>query len=470
MLPYSKIRNEHLHFYRGRIAHCMKAHSRLIPGFFVALATLATLSAAAQDWVHTGSNLGNERIRIAAADFKPVGSDPQTPALKAAFDATLYSDLANAGIFDVVSKSMAPQAAPGSPQEISLAQWSAAPASAAMVAFGALSATNGRLVVYGWLDDARNTVNPQVLGKQFNEEASQDMARTVAHRFADEIILRLGGGIDGIAETKIYFVSSRSGTKEIWEMDYDGQNQHAVTHLGTISLSPRISPDNSRIAFASLAHNGWDIRMYSLELGRLVSFPAGTAGGSNQSPAWSGDGTKIAFSSSRSGDSEIWVADASGGNLRSVTSIRGPNIAPTWNPRTNAQIAWAGGRTGEPQIYTMDQDGANVQRLTDSGYAVSPSWSPNGQFLTFAWDRKYGPGAPGGRDIYVMDIASKRWLQLTHEAGINDYPSWAPDNRHIVFERAVGGRSQIWSMLSDGTGQHELTETGSNFMPNWSWK
>jgi TolB protein len=448
----------------------MKAHSRLFPFLLMILATLAALPAAAQDWVHTGSNLGNERIRIAAADFKPVGTDPQTPALKAAFDATLYDDLGNAGIFDLVSKSMAPQAAPGSPQEINLAQWSAAPANAAMVAFGALSATNGRLVVYGWLDDTRNTVNPQVLGKQYNEEASQDMARTVAHRFADEIILRLGGGINGIAETKIYFVSSRSGTKEIWEMDYDGQNQHAVTHLGTISLSPRISPDNSRIAFASLGHNGWDIRTYSLELGRLVSFPAGTAGGSNQSPAWSGDGTKIAFSSSRSGDSEIWVADASGGNLRSVTSIRGPNIAPTWNPRTNAQIAWASGRTGEPQIYTVDQDGANMQRLTDSGYAVSPSWSPNGQFLTFAWDRKYGPGAPGGRDIYVMDIASKRWLQLTHDAGINDYPSWAPDNRHIVFERAVGGRSQIWSMLSDGTGQHQLTETGSNFMPNWSWK
>jgi TolB protein len=470
MPPYSKTRNEHPHFYRGRIAHCMKSHSRLFPIFLVALATLAALPAAAQDWVHTGSNLGNERIRIAAADFKPVGADPQTPALKAAFDATLYDDLGNAGIFDLVSKSMAPQAAPGSPQEISLQQWSAAPANAAMVAFGALSATNGRLVVYGWLDDTRNTVNPQVLGKQYNEEASQDMARTVAHRFADEIILRLGGGINGIAETKIYFVSSRSGSKEIWEMDYDGQNQHQVTHLGTISLSPRISPDNSRIAFASLGHNGWDIRTYSLELGRLVSFPAGTAGGSNQSPAWSGDGTKIAFSSSRSGDSEIWVADASGGNLRSVTSIRGPNIAPTWNPRTNAQIAWASGRTGEPQIYTMDQDGANMQRLTDSGYAVSPSWSPNGQFLTFAWDRKYGPGAPGGRDIYVMDIASKRWLQLTHDAGINDYPSWAPDNRHIVFERAVGGRSQIWSMLSDGTGQHQLTETGSNFMPNWSWK
>jgi TolB protein len=448
----------------------MKAHSRLFPLLLIILATLAAIPAAAQDWIHTGSNLGNDRIRVAAADFKQVGNDPQTPALKAAFDATLYSDLASAGIFDLVSKSLIPQATPGSPQEINLTQWSAAPANAAMVAFGALSATNGRLVVYGWVDDTRNTASPQVLGKQYNETASQDSARTVAHRFADEIILRLGGGINGIAETKIYFVSTRTGTKEIWEMDYDGQNQHAVTHLGTISLSPRISPDNSRIAFASLSRGGWAVRMYSLELGRVVSFPAGTAGGSNQSPAWSGDGSKVAFSSSRSGDSEIWVADASGNNAHSITSFRGPNVAPTWNPRTNSQIAWAGGRTGEPQIYTMDQDGANVQRLTDSGYAVSPSWSPNGQFLTFSWNRKYGPGAPGGQDIYVMDLASKRWQQLTHEAGSNDFPSWAPDGRHIVFERSMGGHSQIWTMLADGTEQHQITQAGNNFMPNWSWK
>ncbi len=448
----------------------MIAHSRIRPLFAALLACIATTQISAQDWIHTGSNLGNERIRIAAADFKPVGYDPQTPVLKAAFDATLYSDLANAGIFDLVSKSMIPQATPGSPQEMSLAQWSAAPANAAMVAFGALSAANGRLIVYGWLFDTRNTANPQVLGKQYNELASQDMARTVAHRFADEIIYRLGGGINGIAETRIYFVSSRSGSKEIWAMDYDGQNEHQVTHLGSISISPRISPDNSRIAFSSLGSQGWSIRMYSLELGRVVAFPAGSAGGSNLSPAWSGDGTRIAFSSSRSGDSEIWVADAGGANLRKLTSFKGPDVAPAWNPRTNAQIAWVSGRTGLPQIYTMDMDGANVQRMTDGGYAISPSWSPNGQNLTFSWNRKYGPGAPGGQDIYVMDIASKRWLQVTHDSGSNDFPSWAPDGRHIVFERTIGGHSQIWTMLADGTEQHQLTHSGNNFMPNWSWK
>ncbi len=450
----------------------MKSSLRFALPVFLSLASLASLPATAQDWVHTGSNLGNARIRIASADFKSVGADPQTPALKATFDSTLYSDLENAGIFDMVSKSFTPQVNPGSAQEINLSQWSAAPANAAMVAFGALSAANGRLVVYGWLDDTRNTANPQVLGKQYNEAASEDMARTVAHRFADEIIFRLGGGINGIAETKIYFVSSRTGSKEIWSMDYDGQNQHPVTHLGSISLSPRISPDNSRVAFASLGREGWSIRMFSLELGRLVSFPGGTAGGANQSPAWASDGSKIAFSSSRSGDPEIWIADASGGNLRKVTSFRGPDVAPTWNPRTNAQLAWVSGRTGLPQIYTMDQDGSSVERLTDGGYAISPSWAPNGQFLTFSWNRKYGPGAPGGQDIYVMDISSKplRWLQLTHESGSNDFPSWAPDGRHIVFERAIGGHTEIWSMLADGTQQHQLTKSGNNFMPNWSWK
>ena len=448
----------------------MKFGLRLLSPVLLLLMGLCSVPSRAQDWVQIGTHLGNNKIRIAAADFKPVGGDPQTPSLKAVFDSTLFGDLSNAGIFDVVSKSFAPAGTPGSPQEISLQQWSAPPASAAMVAFGAFSVSNGRLIVYGWLDDTGNSANPQVLGKQYNEAASEDMARTIAHRFADEIIARLGGGINGIAETKIYFISSRSGSKEVWVMDYDGANQHAVTHLGSISISPRVSPDNSRVAFAALGREGWSIRMYSIDLSRIVGFPAGTAGGSNQSPAWSADGSKIAFSSSRTGDPEIWVADAGGGNPRRVTYFKGPDVSPTWNPKTNAQIAWVSGRTGLPQIYTMDQDGANIQRLTDGGYAVSPSWSADGQFLTFSWSRKYGPGAPGGQDIYIMDIATKRWQQQTHDAGNNDFPSWSPDGRHIVFQRKMGKGTEIWSMLADGTDQHQLTHSGYNAMPNWSWK
>jgi len=422
----------------------------------------------AQDWVRTGTNLGVQKIRVAAADFKAASGDPQTAPLKTVFDSTLYNDLKNAGVFDMVSKSMAPPQTPGSPQEINLSAWAAAPSSAEMVAFGSFSASGGRVTVLGFLFDAKNTQSPQILGKQYADTGSEENVRQIAHRFADEIILRLGGGLNGICETKIFFVSNRTGSKEIWSMDYDGQNQHAVTHLGSISISPRVSPDNSRVAFSSLGRNGWSIRMYSLDLGRMVSFmsPEGTT----LSPAWSSDGSKLAFSSSQTGDPEIYTSDASGGGQHRVTAFRGPDVSPVWNPKSNAQIAWVSGRSGLPQIYIMDSDGANVQRMTDGGYATSPSWSPNGQFLAFSWNRKYGPGAPGGQDIYIMDIASKRWIQLTHEAGSNDFPSWSPDGRHIVFQRQDNGRTEIWSMLADGTEQQQVTHDGWNAMPNWSWK
>jgi TolB protein len=425
----------------------------------------------AQDWFKTETSAGVSNIRLAVADFKAASTtDPQNAPLKRTFDTTLYNDLANAGIFDMVSKSLLPQTTPGAPAEISLQQWSNAPASAAMVAFGAVGSSGGRLSVSGYLFDAKNTQYPQVLAKQYSEDASEDMARQIAHRFADEIIFRLGGGIPGIAETKIYYVRVAGGNKEIWSMDYDGANQHALTSLGTVSISPRVAPDNSRIAFSSLGRDGFQIRTYSLLLNRMVNFASG--GGTNLSPAWSPNGHDIAFSSSRSGDPEIYIADTNGGSAHRVTSFRGPDVSPVFNPKTGSQIAWISGRTGLPQLYIMDTDGSAVSRLTDGGYATSPSWSPNGQFITFAWDRKYGPGAPGGQDIYVMEVATKRWIQLTHDIGRCDFPSWSPDGRHIVFANSPDGRAssmRVISMLADGTNRRTLAGPGAD-MPNWSWK
>ena len=345
---------------------------------------------------------------------------------------------------------------------MNLAQWAAPPANAAMVAFGSFSVTGDRLAVYGWLFDAKNPESPQILGKQYNEASSQDNARLIAHRFADEIITRLGGGIPGIAETHIYYISARGGNKEVWQMDYDGQGAnpaHPSEHH--FPLPARFADQRSHRVCDSWDAVAGRLRMYSLLLGRTVSFPS--PAGSTFSPAWSGDGSRLAFSDSRSGDPEIYTTDANGGNLKQITTFRGPDVSPTWNPKTNSQIAWCSGRTGLPQIYIMNADGTNVQRMTDGGYATSPSWSPNGQFLAFAWNRKYGPGAPGGQDIYIMDIASKRWTQLTHDQGRQDFPSWSPDSRHIVFQREQGRGSEIWTMLSDGTEQHRLTEGSRKF-------
>src|SRR5580698_6976519 len=113
-----------------------------------------SLTRYAQVWFKTETSSGVSNIRIAVADFKPLSTDPQAAGLKRTFDTTLYSDLANAGIFDIVSKSLLPQSSPGAPGEISLPQWSAAPASAAMVAFGSFNIQGVKIVCSGYLFDA----------------------------------------------------------------------------------------------------------------------------------------------------------------------------------------------------------------------------------------------------------------------------------------------------------------------------
>lgn len=429
---------------------------------------VAAIDTAAQDWIKTGTGLGVEKIRIAVPEFKPSSQDPRNTELLKTFNDTLWNDLDNAGIFDMVSKSFYPLGQIGAPADVKFETWSAPPPNAAMLVFGNLAAVGNNLTVQGWLFDVKNTASPQVLGKQYMDVATSPAARTIAHKFADEIIYRLGGGINGIAETQLYYVSTRSGHKEIWAMDYDGANQHPVTTLGTISLSPHVSPDGSRLAFSSFTGSGWEIRMFSFDLNRLVSFPR--FAGTNLSPAWSPDGAKLAFSSSRSGDPEIYVIDQSGGNLHRITNSKGPDVSPVWNRKTGSQIAWVSGRSGLPQIYIMEADGTNVQQMTDQGYAVSPAWSPNGQFLMFSWMRHYGPGAPGSEDIYIMDVVSKQWVQLTHDGGRNDFPSWSPDGRHVVFQSNRTGTLQIWTMLADGTNPKQLTNSGNNSEPDWSWK
>ena len=432
-----------------------------------ALLLISCLPLAAQtDWIRTGTNLGVEKVRLAVPDFKGA---PGSESLNTAFNTTLWNDLYQSGLFDLVSKSFNPVQAPGQPSEVNLNLWGAPPPSASMLAFGNMNVSGNTVTVQGWLYDVKNPQSPQVLGKQYQNGATVENVRVIAHKFADEIIFRLGGGIPGIAESKIYFISNRTGHKEVWVMDYDGSNQKPVTHLGSIALSPRPSPDGSRVAFSWVGKEGWEIGIYSNELNRLIAFPR--FGGTNSAPAFSSDGAHLAFSSSRTGDPEIYTVDAAtGGGLKRLTNVKGPDTSPTWNPKTNAQLAFVSGRTGLPQIYTMDADGSNVIKMTDQGYAISPSWSPNGQFLVFAWIRHYGPGAPGAQDIYIMDVASHQWVQLTHDGGRNDFPSWSPDGRHIVFQSSRTGRDEIWSMLADGSQQTQLTTNGSNTMPNWSSK
>jgi TolB protein len=203
----------------------------------------------------------------------------------------------------------------------------------------------------------------------------------------------------------------------------------------------------------------------SMLTNKLISWPRFQ--GTNSSPAWSPDGSRLMFMSSMYGNPELFMTDASGGHPKRLTYSNGANTSPSWNPKTGQQVAFVSDRGGIPQLYTMDADGSNQAKvdLPDMGYVIDPAWSPNGQLLAFSWRRPNG-----NYDLYVMEIVTRQLVELTRDAARNERPSWAPDGRHIVFESTRTGTRQIWSMIADGTGARQLTKQGQNESPNWSPK
>jgi len=420
---------------------------------------------AAQDWFRTGTGLGVAKPRVAVADVAP--RTPASGSFAALFSDVVRNDLDFSGILELVSKSFHPLQSPSLPGELSGASWSDPPASAQFLAFGNLTADGNDLSIQAWFQDLRSLSAPPIVGRVYRGPVSEPQVRQYAHQFADEIIARLSGGVPGIATTKLTFVSTRGGNKEIWVMDYDGAGQRQLTSLRSIALTPRWSPDSSRVAFTCYPTAGTllsaQICIYSMLTERLVTWPRFR--GTNSSPAWSPDGSKIMFMSSMYGNPELFIADADGSHIRRVTHSVGASTSPAWNPKTGQQVAFVSDRGGLPQLYTMDAEGGDVLKLPlpDKGYVIDPAWSPSGQLLAFSWRRPNG-----NYDLYLMELASHQLVELTRDAGRNERPSWAPDGRHIVFESTRTGTRQIWSMLADGTNPRQLTTEGQNESPNWS--
>jgi TolB protein len=431
------------------------------------LALGASLPASAQDWFKTGTGLGISKVRLAAPDVAV--RTPTAQPLEKTFHDVLWADLEYSGIADMVSPSFYPTQIPGQPSELRPGDWTAAPANAFMLAYGNMTAEGTGLAVAGFLSDVRNPSAPIALQKIYRGDAKESDARKLAHQFADDIIGVLSGGQPGIAQTQIAYVSGRTGNKEIWVMDYDGANQHQLSTLRSISLTPRWSPDDTRIAFTCYVPfrgiTSAQICLYSTDSNRLVSFPRFR--GTNSSPAWSPDGSQIAFMSSQNGDPEIFTSDVNGGHLKRVTFAAGVSTSPMFNPKTGKQIIFVSDRAGSPVLYLSNADGSDVQKidLPDKGYVIDPSWSPNGQIVAFSWRRP-----SGNYDIYAMDIITHQLVELTRDSGRNERPSWAPDGRHIVFESTRNGTRQIFSMVADGSQPRQLTFQGQNESPNWSPK
>ncbi len=449
-------------------------------GWIGAAAAAAMLLTAQQQPVLTGTveKSGQPIPVIAVPDFRGAG-DAQP--LAAAFNQTLWGDLQDSGLVKLLAKTMYPTVAPQQPSDLLdprpgvekaggrlMSDWSNPPAQANYLAFGYAASKDGLFVAFGYFFDLHQptTREAKVIGDVYNGPLTEVGARKAAHEFAAAILKQFGGTT--LFGTHIYFASNRTGHKEIWAMDYDGSNQHQVTHFNFIATSPAVSPDGSRMMCTAYPGEGKQARifLYSTNPLRQLAFvnPAGVTYSAHSS--FTPDGKQVLFDAVTGNSYRLYVAGLDGSNARAIRTAQAIEVQPVMNPKNSNQIAFTSGRGGTPQIYTMDANGGSVTRVTNGiGEAHNPAWQPDGGHIAFAWTQGY---EPGNLNIFIIDVAGGKFVQLTHAEGKNENPSWAPDGVHFAFSSTRnGGREQIWSMLADGSNLKQLTTEGTNSNPAW---
>ena len=283
--------------------------------------------------------------------------------------------------------------------------------------------------------------------------------RKIVRRFCSEIIFFLTGD-KGIFNSEIAFVSKNSGNKEIYICEFDGYSPRQVTHLKSITLSPKWSSDGKWLAYTSYAKGKADLYIKHLreKRGTVISKK-----GTNITPAWVPDKFVLAASLSFSGDPEIYLLTGTGKIIKKLTKKRGIDVSPTWSP-DGKHMAFVSKRSGTPQIYVKNTVSGAVRRLTFEGrYNTQPSWSPKGDKVAYS-------GMESGRNnIFVIGIDGQGPIQLTHDSGDNEAPSWSPDASLIVFSSTREGPSRIYVMTAYGTDQRRLLALrGEQSQPDWS--
>jgi TolB protein len=296
-----------------------------------------------------------------------------------------------------------------------------------------------------------------LVGKRY--KGGIDDQRKIIRRFCSDVIYSLTGD-RGIFDTEIAFVSTSSGTKEIYICEFDGYNIQRVTHTNSISLTPAWSSDGQWIAYTSYARGKPDLYINNLKekRGTVVSEK-----GINITPAWHPNKLELAATLSFSGDPEIYLLTGTGKVIKRLTNNKGIDVSPTWSP-DGRNMAFVSKRSGTPQIYIKNLDSGQANRLTFQGsYNTQPSWSPKGDKIAYA-------GMEGGlNNIFVIGIDGQGPIQMTHNEGDNESPSWSPDGSLIVFSSTREGPSRIFVMTSYGTDQRRLlTLKGQQTQPKWS--
>jgi TolB protein len=388
---------------------------------------------------------GEHQIPVAIVPF---GGDAN---LAQSINAVIVGDLQRSGLFrliDPLGKS------PHHLADVSYPDWQVRGADALVIGSVALQ-PNGRIEAnFRLLDVVKQT---QLVGQSVSANSKQ--MRAVGHRISDLIYEKLTGD-KGVFSTRIAYVN-RLGKKQyrLIVADSDGYNEQNVLEQSEPIMSPAWSPDGSHLAYVSFETGHAVVYVQSLYTGRrsvLADFR-----GSNSAPAWSPDGKQLAIVLSRDGSSQIYLVKPDGSGLRRITFSGAIDTEPDFSP-DGQSLLFISDRGGSVQIYTMPAAGGPAQRLTfGDGNNFSPHYSPDGKGFV------YTHFIDGKFFIATQDFQSGQAEILTM-GGWEKNPSFAPNGKLILFASEARGRGILATVSSDGRVQeHMFTQSGDAREPVW---